>query len=186
MQKLLKLSKLLVIATAFVSCSEKDDDDTTPVGMGGKGIYFELSVDGVKVNMENIHYARTGKTVHLSAYKTSGLPNLNITLTATDEVDFRGNYTYHYDMHPGSAIAAYGIGQGNGYESHWFDCPPSGEAILVASPGAVKIENIERANGEEYIIGTFTADQYQPQGDCPYVEIKTKKLVGKFRLKKAA
>lgn len=174
----------LLVSIICFSCSEKEKA-TLPGGPSKDDFYFEITVDGVKKELQTIHYARQGKTIHLATFGLSGLPNLNVTMTARNEDDFRGVYPYHYNMQAGTCIALYGIAAGDGYESHWWDCPPSGQGILMPSPGSVNIENIERNNGQEIIMGTINVQVYQPQGDCPYAVIKKKSITGKFRLKKA-
>ncbi len=174
---------LIIILLTFVACSNKNKDE-----MGGgahqNGTYFELTVNGIEKEFENIHYAREGKNIHLATWSNSGFPNLNVTLTANTDDDFRGTYSYAYDLSAGTSIILYGLGESNGYESHWWDCP-SDAPLFMPSPGNIKIENIERKNGEEFITGSFSVEQYQPQGDCPYAEIKTIKITAKFRLKRA-
>lgn len=173
----------ITLLVALASCSDKDKDDI--YGGGNKdGTYFKITVNGVPRELENIHYARAEKSIHLGTLGKSGYPNLNVTLTARSEDDFRGAYPYNYDLAAGTSIILYGIGDADGYESHWWDCP-SDHPLLVPSPGSVIIENIERKDGAEFITGSFSVEQYQPQGNCPYQEIKTIKITANFRLKRA-
>lgn len=186
-RKITIMKKYLVIAAtlfSIFSCSEKYKDELNGGGDHKDGTYFDITVDGVAMKLLNIHYARQGTTIHLATWGKNDFPNLNVTMTALNEHDFRGSYPYHFDMSARTSIVLYGIADGNGYESHWWDCPIDGP-LLVASPGAVTIDLVERSNGNEYITGSFSTTQYQPQGNCPYVEVKEKKITGKFRLKKA-
>lgn len=177
-----KYLAVIILLVSLFACTEKDQDDMA--GGGNKdNTYFKLTVNGAAKELENIHYARTGKTIHLATWGEGGLPNLNVTLTANSENDFRGNYPYFWDLSAGTSIILYGLGASNGYESHWWDCPTDGP-LLMPSPGDVKIENIERINSGEFITGTFNVEQYQPQGNCPYAEVKTIKISAKFRLKR--
>lgn len=174
---------VMMALLVMVSCSDKDKEDS--IGGGHKNnTYFRLHVNGKKMELETIHYARSGKNVHLATWGENGFPNLNVTLTTSTEDDFRGNYAYDYDLSAGTAIVLYGIGEANGYESHWWDCPPDAP-LLMPSPGSINIENIERTGNEEFITGSFTVQQYQPQGDCPYAEVKTIPITAEFRLQRA-
>lgn len=175
---------LALTTTIFCSCTDKNKDEMAGGGARPDGTYFKLTVNGVPKELSTIHYARAGKNVHLATFDDSGLPNLNVTLTTTTEDDFRGTYQYHMDNRAGTCIILYGIGESNGYESHWWDCPIDGP-LLVTSPGNLKIENIERPGSDEFITGSFSVVEYQPQGDCPYVEVKEIKITGQFRLKRA-
>lgn len=164
------------------ACSSKKEDEA---GAGSKGeIYFRLTIDGVKKELENIHYARAGRNVQLATWGSNGFPNLNVVLTTKSEGDFSGSYPYYYDVSEGTSIILYGIGDANGYESHWWDCPPDAP-LLVKSPGTIVIEKVEHKGSDEFITGKFNVEVYQPQGDCPYVEIKTIRLTAEFRLKRA-
>lgn len=176
---------LAAAANLLVGCGDKNKDELAGGGARPDGTYFKLTVNGQPKELSAIHYARAGKTVHFATYaEDGGLPNLNITLTTTTEDDFRGTYQYHMDNRPGTCIILYGIGESNGYESHWWDCPSDGP-LLVSSPGNLKIENIERPGSDEFVTGSFNVVQYQPQGNCPYAEVKEIKITGEFRLKRA-
>lgn len=174
---------VIILLALLAACSNKDKED---MGAGGHkdNTYFTLTVDGATREFENIHYARTGKNIHLASWAKSGFPNLNVTLTASSENDFRGSYRYYWDLSPSTAIILYGLGDANGYESHWWDCPTDGP-LFMPSPGDIKIDNIERINSDEFITGSFTVEQYQPQGNCPYATVKKIKITAKFRLKRA-
>lgn len=177
-----KIAVIILLFFALSACSSKKDDQA---GAGNKGeIYFKLTIDGVKRELENIHYARAGKNVQLATWGKDGFPNLNVVLTTKTEGDFSGSYPYHYDIAAGTSIILYGIGDANGYESHWWDCPIDAP-LLVKSPGAIVIESVEQKGSDEFITGKFNVEVYQPQGDCPYQEIKTIKLTAEFRLKRA-
>lgn len=180
------MNKYLAVIIAFItltSCSSKDKEDI--LGGGHKdNTYFKLTVNGVQKELENIHYARTGRDIHLATWGKNGFPNLNVTLTAKSENDFRGSYSYYWDLSPGTSIILYGLGPADGYESHWWDCPIDGP-LLMLSPGDIKIENIEHTGADEFITGSFVTEQYQPQGNCPYAEVKTIKITAQFRLKRA-
>lgn len=178
------LSAFILLFTLF-ACSDKKKDEMAGGGVRPDGTYFNITVDGQEMQLENIHYARTGKNVHLVTWGKNGFPNLNVTLTTKTEEDFRSAYTYTYSLEQGTSIILWGVADSDGYESHWWDCPPSGEGILVPSPGTVNIENIEREGGEEFITGSFNVEVYQPRGDCPYAVVAEKKITAKFRLKKA-
>lgn len=173
---------VIILLISLAACSDKNKDE---IGGGGHkdGTYFKITVNGAPKELENIHYARSGKNIHLATWGKNGFPNLNVTLTTKTDDDFRGSYSYDYDLSAGTSIILYGLAQSNGYESHWWDCP-SDSPLLVLSPGNIKIENIERKGGEEFITGSFSVEQYQPQGDCPYAEIKTIKITSNFRLKR--
>jgi len=175
---------VIIFLITVAACSDKDKDEIGGGGGHKDGTYFELTVNGAKKELENIHYARSGKNIHLATWGKSGFPNLNVTLTANNENDFRGSYDYYWDLSAGTAIILYGLGESDGYESHWWDCPAD-RPLFMPSPGDIKIENIERSGSDEFVTGSFSTEQYQPQGDCPYAEVKTIKITAKFRLKRA-
>lgn len=177
-----KYAALFLLFFALSACSSKKDDQAG--GGTKKEIYFKLTIDGVERELENIHYARAGKNVQMATWGKNGFPNLNVVLTTKTEGDFSGSYAYHYDVSAGTSIILYGIGDANGYESHWWDCP-NDHPLLRPSPGTLVIENVEQQGSDEFITGKFNVEVYQPQGDCPYNEIKTIKITAEFRLKRA-
>lgn len=178
-----KYTAVVLVCLAFLSCGRKEKENLSG-GDRKDGTYFTLTVNGQTKNLENIHYARAGKNIHLATWGKDGFPNLNVTLTAASETDFRDSYPYYWDLSAGTCIILYGLGTGNGYESHWWDCPIDGP-LFIPSPGAVIIKNIERNGNNEFISGSFTVEQYQPQGDCPYAEVKKIIISATFRLKRA-
>lgn len=177
-----KYAAIFLLLVTLGACSSKKDDDA---GAGRKdATYFKLTIDGAKRELENIHYARSGKNVQLATWGKDGFPNLNVVLTTKTEGNFSGSYPYYYDISEGTSIILYGIGDANGYESHWWDCPGE-KLVLVQSPGTIIIESVEQKGNDEFITGKFNVEVYQPQGNCPYREVKTVKLTAEFRLKRA-
>lgn len=177
-----KYAAIFLLFFVIGACSSKKDDQAG--GGTKKEIYFKLTIDGVSRELENIHYARAGKNVQLATWGKDGFPNLNVVLTTKVEGDFSGSYPYYYDISAGTSIILYGIGDANGYESHWWNCPAN-TLVLVKSPGSIIIESVEQKGSDEFITGKFNVEVYQPQGNCPYQEVKTIKLTAEFRLKRA-
>ncbi|MGN7824252.1 hypothetical protein ACTJJB_29280 [Chitinophaga sp. 22536] len=136
--------------------------------------YFIAEVNGVSQVMTSIFYTEDDQGLFINGNINGTTNNILLFVAAHNP----GIYPYNLDELPGTGVAVYNAGPGDGYVPGYTPC----EGDVVTSPGYISIDKKEKNGSVEYLTGGFTATVYKETGMCPNLKIIKKTLSGKFRL----